>query len=144
MKKGIIYLSSALLIIFTACEEGRRDNQGEDRRDFDETASDVRESVENVFTTTYEDLQKDKRDLEEEVNELKRERNERAGTASAEFDRHMSYLDERLKNLEVKAEEFRNASNDDRQEQIKKEFDQIEDDIESRIKEVKDKYKKQS
>lgn len=134
----MIYSGIVSILLFAACEGQNNQNRDQGEYDLEETTSDSNDGVSGVFTTTHEDLEDDANELKKEISELKEKLNGSDATARQSFEQQLSFLDQGIVNLEGKVQEFRTAS-DDRKEVIKEEFEREEENLEERIKEVKDK-----
>lgn len=139
--KKLMYLSTAcLFLVFGSCEQ-RDTTEGYDDDGTtmtDGTTGD--ETTGTLFTASYEDLMEDKRELDEDLAELKTDRTKRAGQMTTEYDSLVNTVDERLQKMEAKANEYRNAT-DDQKERLKEEFDMLQSEASERIDFIKDTYK---
>ena len=133
----MIYSGIVSILLLAACESQNNENQNQGQYGSEETTSDTNEGVGGLFTTTHGDLQDDANELKKEISELREKLNGSDTTARQNFEQQLSFLDQGVKRLEGKVQEFRNAS-DDRKEAINEEFEREEENLEERIKEVKD------
>jgi archaellum component FlaC len=138
--KPITLMAGVALLAVCSCEPNRENNRNE-TSDAERALSDAKESVENVFTRTYEDLREDKEEVREDLNELKAEKPERAQTNTQGFDRRVAEIESLLQEMDNRADAFRNAT-EERQDKIKDEFDSLKNQAQEKIREVKNEYKK--
>jgi hypothetical protein len=147
MKTTMLYLSACVFLMFTACDNTNNRNTTDNDRNTvvgeDRTTTDNRRNDGNVgglFTASYEDLIDDKAKVEEKMRELKQERATRARTQPAKFDSLISSVEERVQAMERKAAEYRDATDDDRRNRIKEEFDLLENEAKERLDMIEDQF----
>lgn len=133
----MIYSGIVAILLLTACEGQNKENRNQGQSDPVVFGSDANEGSSGVFSTTHEDLEEDTNELKKEISELREELNGSDTTARQTFEQQLSYLDQGVEKLEGKVLEFRSAT-DERKEAIEEEFEMEEENLEERIKEVKD------
>ena len=138
--KTIQLMAALALLAVCSCEPNRETNRNESS-DAERTLSEAKESVENVFTRTYEDLKEDKEEVREDLNELKAEKPERAQANTQGFDRKVSEIESLLQEMDSRADAFRTAA-EERQDKIKDEFDSLKNKAQEKLRDVRNEYKK--
>ncbi len=133
----MIYSGIISILLLAACDGQNNENRNQGQNDPVEFGSDADEGASGIFSTTHEDLEEDTNELKKEISELREELNGSDSTARQTFEQQLSFLDQGVEKLEGKVLEFRSAS-DERKEAIKEEFEMEEENLEERIKEVKD------
>lgn len=125
----------ALTLVFTSCgsQQSARENISETENELEELTGDVRENVRETVSMTQKEMSEETAGLKKEANQLREqlEENQLESTDSA-VNRYLAKIDEGIQDLEIKAREFQAAASE-RKEQIKKEFDKLENEVSSTL-----------
>ncbi|SHN31559.1 hypothetical protein SAMN04488057_11944 [Cyclobacterium lianum] len=132
----------ATVLFFTACNANKNEDTDMDSvgNDLEEMGDEVEQETEEAFEKTKAEFSKETAALKAEAEEIKKEVKENFSEPLDErVDRYLTQLDQGLNDLEVKSREFAQAT-DQRKDQIKMEFEKLENQVEKAIENIKDEF----